>query len=40
MLEQISNKQWFGPSGEWKKLDGTCIDAVAGEYVHLSRSES
>ena len=21
----------YGPEAEWKKLDGTCIDTVAGE---------
>lgn len=30
-LDEITTKQWFGPEGEWKKLDGTCIDTVAGE---------
>ncbi|ORX35023.1 glucosidase II beta subunit-like-domain-containing protein [Kockovaella imperatae] len=24
----------FGPDGEWKKLDGTCIDKVAGDYTY------
>ncbi|TXT10626.1 hypothetical protein VHUM_02131 [Vanrija humicola] len=24
----------FGPQGEWKKLDGTCIDTVAGDYTY------
>ena len=23
----------FGPEAEWKKLDGTCVDKVSGEYV-------
>lgn len=25
----------FGKYGEWKKLDGTCIEKDAGEYVHF-----
>jgi protein kinase C substrate 80K-H len=33
-LEQIGNKHWFGPDGEWKKLDGTCVDTVAGDYTY------
>lgn len=33
-LEQIGNKHWFGPEGEWKKLDGTCVDTVAGDYTY------
>ncbi|KAL7424783.1 hypothetical protein Q5752_000467 [Cryptotrichosporon argae] len=24
----------YGPQGEWKKLDGTCIDTVAGDYTY------
>lgn len=24
----------FGPDGEWKKLDGTCVSAVAGDYTY------
>ena len=23
----------FGPKGEWKKLDGTCVEKVSGEWV-------
>jgi protein kinase C substrate 80K-H len=30
-LEKMS--QGYGPDAEWKKLDGTCIDKVHGEYV-------
>ncbi|BEJ14197.1 hypothetical protein CspHIS471_0313710 [Cutaneotrichosporon sp. HIS471] len=33
-LEQIGNKHWFGPDGEWKKLDGTCVDTIAGDYTY------
>ncbi|CAK9780364.1 hypothetical protein CC85DRAFT_287897 [Cutaneotrichosporon oleaginosum] len=33
-LEQIGNRHWFGPEGEWKKLDGTCVDTVAGDYTY------
>ena len=25
----------FGPGAEWKKLDGTCVDKVSGEYVDV-----
>jgi protein kinase C substrate 80K-H len=31
-LEQIDSD--FGPDAEWKKLEDTCIEKVAGEYVH------
>ncbi|KAK1921369.1 glucosidase II beta subunit-like-domain-containing protein [Papiliotrema laurentii] len=24
----------YGPEAEWKKLDGTCIDTVAGDYTY------
>ncbi|WVQ94203.1 hypothetical protein IAU59_001281 [Kwoniella sp. CBS 9459] len=24
----------FGPLGEWKKLDGTCVDKVSGDYTY------
>jgi protein kinase C substrate 80K-H len=24
----------FGPAGEWKKLDGTCLEHNAGEYTY------
>ncbi|RXK36650.1 protein kinase C substrate 80K-H [Tremella mesenterica] len=24
----------FGPEAEWKKLDGTCVDTVAGDYTY------
>ncbi|GMK53438.1 hypothetical protein CspeluHIS016_0100240 [Cutaneotrichosporon spelunceum] len=33
-LGQIETKLWFGPDGEWKKLDGTCVDTVAGDYTY------
>jgi len=32
-LEKMS--KGYGPDAEWKKLDGTCIDKVHGEYVLL-----
>jgi protein kinase C substrate 80K-H len=30
-LRRLTETQDFGPQGEWKKLDGTCIDTVSGE---------
>lgn len=33
-LDQISTQKHYGPQGEWKKLDGTCIDTVAGDYTY------
>jgi protein kinase C substrate 80K-H len=27
----------FGSQGEWKKLDGTCLEKNTGEYVFLFR---
>ena len=25
----------FGPNAEWKKLDGTCVDKISGEWVDI-----
>jgi protein kinase C substrate 80K-H len=30
-LRRLTEDKDFGPQGEWKKLDGTCIDTTAGE---------
>lgn len=32
-LDKLSDGS-YGPQGEWKKLDGTCIDTVAGDYTY------
>lgn len=32
-LRKLSDGE-FGPDGEWKKLDGTCISTVAGDYTY------
>lgn len=29
-LDALSTK--YGPRGEWKKLEGTCVDRALGEY--------
>ncbi|KAJ6543846.1 glucosidase II beta subunit-like-domain-containing protein [Mycena capillaripes] len=33
-LEEIFNVHGFGAEGEWKKLDGTCIELNTGEYTY------
>lgn len=30
-LGKFTADQWYGPQGEFKKLDGTCIETIAGE---------
>jgi protein kinase C substrate 80K-H len=30
-LDEIFNIQGFGAEGEWKKLDGTCLELDTGE---------
>ncbi len=30
-LRHIFDPEWFGREGEWKKLDGTCIEKDTGE---------
>lgn len=30
---EIFNDHGFGAEGEWKKLDGTCLEKDTGEYV-------
>lgn len=32
-LQKLNNGE-FGPDGEWKKLDGTCISTVSGDYTY------
>ncbi|KAJ7265858.1 glucosidase II beta subunit-like-domain-containing protein [Mycena haematopus] len=33
-LDEIFNVHGFGPEGEWKKLDGTCLNLDTGEYTY------
>jgi len=33
-LEDIFNVEGFGAEGEWKKLDGTCLELDTGEYTY------
>lgn len=32
-LAEVFNIHGFGAEGEWKKLDGTCLEKDTGEYV-------
>jgi protein kinase C substrate 80K-H len=34
-LEDIFKPEKFGKNGEWKKLDGLCLEKDTGEYVLL-----
>ncbi|KAJ7087256.1 glucosidase II beta subunit-like-domain-containing protein [Mycena belliarum] len=33
-LDEIFNVNGFGAEGEWKKLDGTCLELNTGEYTY------
>lgn len=33
-ITKIFNDQGFGAQGEWKKLDGTCLEYDTGEYIY------
>ncbi|KAH9843751.1 glucosidase II beta subunit-like-domain-containing protein [Rhodofomes roseus] len=33
-LERLFDPEWYGPEGEWKKLDGTCLTKDTGEYTY------
>ncbi|OCF38619.1 protein kinase C substrate 80K-H [Kwoniella heveanensis CBS 569] len=33
-IGKLGGGSGFGPSGEWKKLDGTCVDKVSGDYTY------
>lgn len=33
-LSDLFNPDGFGPEGEWKKLDGLCLEKDAGEFVN------
>ena len=35
-IAEIFNIHGFGADGEWKKLDGTCLETEVGEWVYLS----
>lgn len=35
-LEALFDVTGFGPEGEWKKLDGLCLEKDTGEYVVVS----
>jgi protein kinase C substrate 80K-H len=41
-IQEIFNIHGFGREGEWKKLDGQCLQTDSGEYVvqfvHLTKS--
>ena len=32
-LSDLFNPEGFGPDGEWKKLDGLCLEKDTGEFV-------
>ncbi len=38
--KEIFNVHGFGAKGEWKKLDGTCLEKDTGECVLLALSQS
>ncbi|PFH50340.1 hypothetical protein AMATHDRAFT_193421 [Amanita thiersii Skay4041] len=31
---KLTEKNYFGTRGEWKKLDGTCLETTSGEYIY------
>jgi protein kinase C substrate 80K-H len=33
-LADLFSPEGFGLDGEWKKLEGTCLELDTGEYVH------
>ncbi|KAF8632015.1 hypothetical protein AX17_004958 [Amanita inopinata Kibby_2008] len=33
-LSKLSDPHHFGVEGEWKKLDGTCLETTSGEYTY------
>lgn len=35
-LTRLFDPAWFGKEGEFKKLEGTCLEKDTGEYVHFS----
>lgn len=39
-LQRLFDPAWFGRDGEWKKLQGTCLEKNTGESVsHRLRRE-
>ena len=35
-LDALFDVTGFGPQGEWKKLDGLCLEKDTGEFVESS----
>ncbi|GBE79118.1 endoplasmic reticulum protein [Sparassis latifolia] len=33
-LGRLFDPEWFGPEGEWKKLQGTCLEKDTGDYTY------
>ncbi|KAF9448372.1 hypothetical protein P691DRAFT_800879 [Macrolepiota fuliginosa MF-IS2] len=33
-IAEIFDAEGFGPDGEWKKLDGTCLEFDTGDYIY------
>ncbi|KAH9921517.1 endoplasmic reticulum protein [Epithele typhae] len=33
-LDRLFDPEWFGAEGEWKKLEGTCIEKEVGDYAY------
>ncbi|KAI0363840.1 endoplasmic reticulum protein [Pilatotrama ljubarskyi] len=33
-LSRLFDPEWYGPDGEWKKLDGTCLSKEVGDYIY------
>ncbi|KAI0939027.1 hypothetical protein AcW1_004173 [Taiwanofungus camphoratus] len=33
-LSRLFDSEWFGPEGEWKKLQGTCLQKDTGDYTY------
>ncbi|KAI8984963.1 endoplasmic reticulum protein [Trametes punicea] len=33
-FNRLFDPEWYGSEGEWKKLDGTCLDKEVGDYIY------
>ncbi|KAH8113337.1 endoplasmic reticulum protein [Phellopilus nigrolimitatus] len=33
-LARLFDSEWYGPEGEWKKLDGLCLSKDTGDYTY------
>ncbi|KAI0676730.1 endoplasmic reticulum protein [Trametes maxima] len=33
-LNRLFDPEWYGSEGEWKKLDGTCLEKEVGDYIY------